>query len=163
MEDAQRTLSAALSAGFRESGAVSLSSSGQAEVNPMVAVRSAGLAFDSIIGYQNERGLNISMVEERHLRILVGIANERFRINTERIERFRSALLSQFKPPQTNVTKLLPLKPIKAGYEDPEARRQRKKMEGISRQEAMRIKKASTDYPKDSNGNLSREINGIFD
>ena len=129
----------------------------------MVAVRSAGLAFDSIIGYQNEEGLNISMVDERHLRMLVGIANERFRINTERIERFRSALLSQFKSPQTNVTKFLPLKPIKAGYEDPEARRRRKKMEGLSRQEAIRIEKASANYLKESNGNLSREINGVFD
>ncbi|OCL15452.1 hypothetical protein AOQ84DRAFT_278933 [Glonium stellatum] len=163
LEDAQRTLLAALSAGFRESGAVSLSSSGQAEVNPMVAVRSAGLTFDSIIGYQNKQGLNVSMVNERHLRMLVGIANERFRVNTERIERFRSTLLSQFKSPRTSVAEFPSIKPAKAGYEDPDARRQRKKMEGLSRQQAMQIEKATTNYSKELNSKPSLEIDEIFD
>ena len=70
---------------------------------PMVGVRSAGLAFDCVIGYESgdesgepDSGVARSihpMVTEQYLRILIDIANQRFLMNSERTERFRQALL----------------------------------------------------------------------
>ena len=131
LEDSQRILTAALSAGFRESGAVSLSAQKVAgELNPMVAVRSTGYSFDTIIGYQDEQGNNITLVDEAYLRILVSIANERFTVNSERIARFRTAVLQQYAQHLTGD------KPTssKPDWEDPEARKQRKREEGLARQ-----------------------------
>jgi len=62
----------------------------------MVAVRSSGLAFDCIIGCQasdSDGGSIEPMVSETYLRTLIGIANQRFKVNAERRERFRQALL----------------------------------------------------------------------
>jgi tRNA wybutosine-synthesizing protein 3 len=58
----------------------------------MVAVRSAGLSFDSIIGYQSEDGRLVSLVDEEYLHVLMRIANQRFQTNTERISKFRGLL-----------------------------------------------------------------------
>lgn len=123
--DAQGALSAALNAGFRESGAVSLSAAKGAEATPMVAVRSTGYSFDSIVGYQDDAGRNISLVNETYLRTLVAIANDRFKINTERIARFREALMEAFQPSD------------KPDWEDADARKRRKREEGLARQLAM--------------------------
>lgn len=130
LEDSQYVLTAALSAGFRESGAVSLSASKNGDLNPMVAVRSTGYSFDAIIGYQDAQGENLSLVDESHLRILLGIANGRFKINEERIERFRSALLEQYAEGRSTEKKSTK----KEGWEDAKARRRRKREEGIARQ-----------------------------
>jgi tRNA wybutosine-synthesizing protein 3 len=96
----------------------------------MVAVRSTGYSFDSIIGFQNEGSDKLALVNENYLRLLVGIANDRFRINTERIARFRSALLEQY----SEATSASALKP---DWEDPDVRRQRKREEGLARQRAL--------------------------
>lgn len=137
LDDSQRVLTAALSAGFRESGAVSLSIPKTGELNPMVAVRSTGYSFDSIIGFQNEGGDNLPLVNESYLRLLVGIANDRFKINTTRIARFRSALLEQY----SEVTSASALKP---DWEDPDVRKQRKREEGLARQRALATTSTST-------------------
>ena len=60
--------------------------------SPMVAVRSAGLSFDSIIGYQSMHGGLVSLVDEAYLHVLMRIANQRFQTNTERISRFGDVL-----------------------------------------------------------------------
>lgn len=122
-----------MGAGFRESGAVSLDSSKTGEANPVVAIRSTGYSFDSIIGYQNEEGRNIALIDESHLRTLVCIANERFKINVERIARFRAQLLESYQP--TSTSKFGASKP---GWEDADARKQRKREEGLARQRALR-------------------------
>jgi len=122
-------LSAASSAGFRESGAIGLSSSADGIVTPMVAVRSTGLSFDSIIGYQNADGSINSLVTEEYLELLFNTANERFKTNTERIERFRSGILSYYDTGR-----------VKSGdqpsslWEDKDARKARKRAEGLIRQ-----------------------------
>lgn len=121
-----------MGAGFRESGAVSLVSSKAGEANPVVAVRSTGYSFDSIIGYQNTEGHNISLIDESHLQTLVQIANERFKINAERIARFRTQLLDSYRPAPMP-TSGLP-KPV---WEDADARKQRKREEGLARQRAL--------------------------
>jgi tRNA wybutosine-synthesizing protein 3 len=99
----------------------------------MVAVRSAGYSFDSIIGHQDETGRNVMMVNERHLETLVAIANDRFKINLERITRFRSALLDIFKPSDSSTNGSST--PV---WEDADARKQRKREEGLARQQALK-------------------------
>lgn len=94
------------------------------EITPMVAVRSTGYSFDAIIGYQDEAGHKIPMVDEKYLATLVAIANDRFRINTERIERFRAALIAGFHVKDES----------KNDWEDSDARRQRKREEGLAQQ-----------------------------
>ncbi|KAF3048304.1 hypothetical protein E8E12_011661 [Didymella heteroderae] len=129
---AQNVLNAGMGAGFRESGAVSLGASKSGEANPVVAIRSTGYSFDSIIGYQDESGCNISLINEAHLRTLVYIANERFRINEERIARFRTQLLELYKT-TSNATS----GSSKSGWEDADARKQRKRAEGLAKQQAL--------------------------
>lgn len=138
IDDAQRVLAAALSAGFRESGAVSLTSAKNGDVTPMVAVRSTGYAFDSIVGFQDDDACNRSLVDETCLRTLVDIANDRFRINTERIARFRTALAASYScltsPANTSA---------KPNWEDADARKRRKRQEGLARQQAMQASVSS--------------------
>ncbi|KAH7398909.1 methyltransferase TYW3-domain-containing protein [Phaeosphaeria sp. MPI-PUGE-AT-0046c] len=137
--DAQLALAAALSAGFRESGAVSLGAPKSGETTPIVAVRSTGYSFDSVIGYQNEHGVNTLLVDERYLRTLVAIANDRFRINTERIARFRKALLDAFRPSAVARASQTP------DWEDADVRKQRKREEGLARQRALQIAQSRSD------------------
>ncbi|EAT85153.2 tRNA(Phe) 7-((3-amino-3-carboxypropyl)-4-demethylwyosine(37)-N(4))-methyltransferase [Parastagonospora nodorum] len=129
---AQRVLTAALSAGFRESGAVSLSATRTGESTPIVAVRSTGYSFDSIVGYHDESSRNILLVDEKHLATLIGIANDRFRINTERIARFQNALMHAFRPSDSGTGGS-----SKPDWEDAEVRRRRKREEGLARQQAL--------------------------
>ena len=57
----------------------------------MVAVRSAGLSFESLIGLR-VAGENRLVVSSAYLDVLVKIANDRFAENAMRIARFRHAL-----------------------------------------------------------------------
>lgn len=131
IDDAQHVLNAALAAGFRESGAVSLGST-KGESNPIVAVRSAGYSFDAIIGYQDENGDNIALVDAHYLRTLINVANDRFKINLDRIARFRNALLEK----QQHGTSRAP------DWEDTDARKQRKREEGLARQRTLKSKES---------------------
>ena len=124
-----------MGAGFRESGAVSLGSSKSGEANPVVAIRSTGYSFDSIIGYQDDEGRNISLVDEGHLITLVCIANERFKINLERIARFRTQLLDSYQPAFISG-------PSDSNWEDADVRKQRKRAEGLARQQALQAAKS---------------------
>jgi len=85
-----------MQAGFREGGAVNLTSENH-PATPLVAVRSSGLGFDCLVGYVGEDGHIFSFVSENYLRLLVQTANERFKTNTDRISRFRSLLLSKYE------------------------------------------------------------------
>jgi tRNA wybutosine-synthesizing protein 3 len=101
----------------------------------MVAVRSTGLAFDTVVGYENQEGTINSIVTEVHLRLMVGLANERFVVNSERISRFRSALLSSYQPLNdlgNNSTKITP------DWEDRAIRQARKREEGLARQKILK-------------------------
>ncbi|KAF2712718.1 hypothetical protein K504DRAFT_475010 [Pleomassaria siparia CBS 279.74] len=129
---------AAMSAGLRESGAVGLSTPKMGDLNPMVAVRSTGYSFDAIIGYQDENDNNIALVDEAYLSILVRIANDRFKVNTERIARFRAALLEQYSEAMT-------VSALKPEWEDPEIRRHRKREEGLARQRELASSQTASD------------------
>jgi tRNA wybutosine-synthesizing protein 3 len=151
-------LTAALTAGFRESGAVSLAPSKNGEVNPIAAVRSTGYSFDSIIGYHDSSGQDVALVDEEYLRTLVRVANERFQINTERIARFREALLQQYNPQPTENSI-----GTASVWEDGETRKARKKAEGLARQQAL---KAQTESDNASNVSASAQDglpNNMFD
>lgn len=144
-----------MGAGFRESGAVSLGSSKSGEANPVVAIRSTGYSFDSIIGYQDDEGRNISLVDEGHLITLVCIANERFKINLERIARFRTQLLDSYQP-------ALISGPSDSNWEDADVRKQRKRAEGLARQQALQAAKSERNTVRENESYCVDVSGGVF-
>lgn len=163
---AHPVLAAASHAGFRESGLQSLrclevlhsngpdqhsSSIDHASHSPIVAVRSAGLALESVIGYcEDSNGdsepLLRSLVTEEYLRMLVALANERFEANKERVERFRSRLLDLYKTAPDAVPRTAHRKKP-SDWEDPQARKERKRLEGLKRQAEKAQQKESNSIP----------------
>lgn len=134
---AQIALSAATIAGFRESGISGLYDSKDRETTPMVAIRGSSFRFDSIIGYLDDsRGEQqmSTMVSESYLRTLVKVANERFQINAERTERFRSALI---KHTSSSISSSDAEEGAPEGFEPAALRAVRKRREGLARREAL--------------------------
>nr|OQO15841.1 hypothetical protein B0A51_17556 [Rachicladosporium sp. CCFEE 5018] len=131
---AQHALSAALTSGFRESGISSINADGMV----MVAVRTAGLAFDSIIGFSGDAGEASLMVTEQYLRTLIEVATARFVVNEERKGRFREALLNAASKPGHGEKS--------DEWEPAGVRRERKRAEGLQRKadvERLRSEQAS--------------------
>lgn len=100
----------------------------------MVGVRSMGLALESLVGFEID-GKGVAIIPDSHLKKLVEIANERFKENTNRIERFRT-LLKEISTETGEGSK-------KRGqdgeqWEDAQARRERKRAEGLKKAEAMK-------------------------
>ncbi|KAG9579809.1 hypothetical protein KCU77_g12047, partial [Aureobasidium melanogenum] len=93
----------------------------------MVAIRNTDLSFDSVIGYEADDGKLIPMVTEAYMRVMVELCNEKFRVNKERTEAFRKALLGSFKPQQVQSSGPCAWEPI-------EQRRARMKEDGLRRQ-----------------------------
>jgi tRNA wybutosine-synthesizing protein 3 len=181
LQHARPVLSAASSAGFRESGLQSLrcldyegnhpKSQTRVDVGfPIVAVRSSGLALESIIGYceANEEISHIgesgddhenliirSLVTEEYLTLLVNIANERFEENRRRVERFRTNLLQSLVSviPKSSTLKQAEVNrnPRKGDWEDPIARRERKRAEGLLRQSVISQRRETDDQVKIDN------------
>ncbi|CAH0040127.1 unnamed protein product [Clonostachys solani] len=137
---AQLILRCALQAGFRESGAVSLTPSAtEQQPTPVVAIRSMGLSFESLIGYQiGDR--RASLVSPDYLRILMSIATERFAENTKRIERFLSAFRDAISTPFS-----VRRNPDGQEWEDAAERRERKRAEGLRRKAELQAEKAKQD------------------
>jgi tRNA wybutosine-synthesizing protein 3 len=104
----------------------------------MVAVRSTGLAFDTVIGYENREEIITSIVTEDYLNLMVDVANERFKVNSERISRFRAALLSSYAPSMKAEDNGFPEKVV---WEDKAARQARKREEGLARQRILKSAK----------------------
>lgn len=126
-EHAQLVVQAGMEAGFRETGAVSLlSRQPDEEATPMVAVRSMGLSFESLIGAE-VNGVRQLTVSPEYLQTLVRISNERFVENDKRIARFSAALEAAFTPPKG-----------KDDWEDAQIRRERKRLEGLRRREELK-------------------------
>lgn len=97
----------------------------------MVAVRTNGIAFDSIIGYEDTDGRIVPMVSQKYLLTLLAIANKRFAINTMRRDRFRTSLLPTSTTGSGN-----------ANWEPAEERKQRKRLEGLKRRQALQAQSA---------------------
>ena len=139
---AQPILAAAINAGFRESGIQSLKNLDDVNASPMVAIRSSGLALESIIGcvpdgvkdistggpdgkhYMNNEDVH-SLVSDNYLDLLLNIANDRFKSNTERMRRFESDLFDR----EAITT---------SSWEDSKTRQERKWAEGLKQQEEVR-------------------------
>ena len=129
LHHAQPILAAAINAGFRESGIQSLKNLQDPNAFPMVAIRTAGLAFESLIGVIPSRKMDenegeeveehvTKIVTEAFLELLVSIANERFNINAERMRRFEQDLFKR----EEGVGDL---------WEDSKSRQERKRAEGL--------------------------------
>ncbi|KAE8388041.1 methyltransferase TYW3-domain-containing protein [Aspergillus alliaceus] len=151
LHHAHPVLSAASSSGFRESGLQSLrclegddGTRGDDGPSPIVAVRSAGLSLESVIGYCEDGDANDStagnepivhsLVTEEYLQMLVAISNERFSVNTERKERFRENLLDLYSASQGAKSKKKTKPP---GWEDAQTRRERMRAEGLLRKQRL--------------------------
>ncbi|KAG6025884.1 hypothetical protein E4U19_002903 [Claviceps sp. Clav32 group G5] len=131
---AQALLQAALQAGFRESGALNITPQADSSTTPVVAVRSMGLSFESLIGFESSRsGSRHALVTASHLRLLMGIARERFAENSKRIERFRGAFANRVLESREKRTNS-----DGREWEDAAARRERMREEGLRRREALR-------------------------
>lgn len=139
LHHAQPILSAAINAGFRESGLQSLKNLDDPSSCPMVAVRTSGLSLESLIGVLPE-GENDSeircIVDEKYLVLLMNIANQRFVMNTERIQRFSENLFQRSKG-------------VEPAWEDDLSRQKRKRAEGLKRKEALQ-KEIARENIKDS-------------
>ena len=153
-----------MEAGFRETGAVSVqpktissfssshtppSSSSQQDspqqtATPIVAVRSMGLSFESLVGFESGDGSSRRpLVSVEYLGLLVRIANERFKENEKRIARFQTALegamaAAELEHGTDGSNKRQKKQKEKGGeeWEDAEARRERKRQEGLAKKEA---------------------------
>ena len=141
LHHAQPILAAAINAGFRESGVQSLRNLDDVNAFPMVAIRSSGLALESIIGsvpdrvkatssgssdgkHSNKEDVH-SLVSDNYLDLLLNIANDRFKSNTERMKRFESGLFER----EAATT---------SSWEDSKTRQERKRAEGLKQQEEVR-------------------------
>lgn len=140
---AQPVLSAASAAGFRESGLQSLRClEGDESPNPIVAVRSSGLSFESVIGYCEydnaaDKPVIRSLVSEEYLEMLIAMANDRFKTNADRRERFRKGLMDSCSSNNNPFLSNRKAKTKPADWEDPVARRDRKRAEGLMRKKQL--------------------------
>ncbi|KAM0556860.1 hypothetical protein ACHAPJ_005532 [Fusarium lateritium] len=132
-EHAQILLRCGLQAGFRESGALNIIPSGKDAATPMVAIRTMGLAFESLVGQQID-GHRQRIVSPEYLQTLVQIANERFVENKKRIERFQNAFRDAVSAPAPRRN------PEGQEWEDAAARRERKRAEGLQRKAELKAK-----------------------
>lgn len=129
LQDAKKLLAAAINAGFRESGVQSLKALDDDEAGVMLAIRTAGLAFETVIGVveESDNGDEVyrAMVSEDCLKLCTMVVNERFSWNVERRERLRKEIermkLAGDQTPEE--------------WEDSEARAARKREEGLRKQQ----------------------------
>jgi tRNA wybutosine-synthesizing protein 3 len=115
---------------------------------PTIAIRSNGLAMDSIIGVLNaESGKVQTVVNEDYIEMLVRVSNMRFTENKCRIQTLIKKLeFALFKNDDMD------------GWEDKEARRIRKRDEGMKRQMRARLCAIVSD---DSENIVEDEIIGL--
>lgn len=102
-----------------------------------------------MIGYYSAHDNCVrSLVSEEYLHMFVALANERFKVNSERIERFRVKLMELYQ------RFLRGSSSRKAGWEDPEARRERKRAEGLQKK-AQAAQKNSHEQKEGLEGDLA--------
>ena len=119
LDAARKVLSAAQTAGFRESG---ISSIADKTDMVMVAVRSTGLSTDSPIGHlaiRDDQPVIALSVSDEYVQGLVRLANDKFVVNAARTANFRTALLAQFRAKDDDA------------WEPIEARRARMREQGL--------------------------------
>lgn len=158
---AQLVLRAALQSGFRESGAVSLTvPSADEHPTPVVAVRSMGLGFESLIGSQidhseSQQPRRQLLVSQAYLRTVMAVATERFAENAKRIARFQEALATLLAGP--------PGTPVGDGpvWEDAAARRERKRAEGLRRRAQLQKQQEAGDMDEEQAIEVANALSGL--
>lgn len=130
LHHARPLLSAAINAGFRESGVQSLKNLDDLEACPMVAIRTAGgLSLQSVIGFVESNELNedryYGLIPENHLKVLFEAANAKFEANSQLPRIFRNCLKDALETQQSKA-----LRNIR--WEDPIDRKIRKRQEGLA-------------------------------
>ncbi|KAK8067904.1 hypothetical protein PG996_007016 [Apiospora saccharicola] len=164
---AQLLLRCGLQAGFRESGAINLTAPAaagtEATPTPMVAIRCMGLTFESLVGVKKNDRVQCT-VTPAYLRTLVDIGNERFAENTRRIQRFRSAVLEAVAAPAASGPKI---KVDGSVWEDAQARRERKKAEGLKKKEELQNQQIHDQFLENTvvagdNGDADLALNTAF-
>ncbi|KIX93623.1 uncharacterized protein Z520_10529 [Fonsecaea multimorphosa CBS 102226] len=149
LRHARPLLAAAVNAGFRESGVQSLRALEDIEHGVMVAVRTAGLAFETVVGFasttrrdspresegQSESQSEVMhrVVSEEYLALCAGVVNERFAWNVQRRERFRRELKRAMEKGGLGSE----TKEARSRWEDKDDRRRRKREEGLERQKLL--------------------------
>ncbi|KAF3905165.1 hypothetical protein AA313_de0202519 [Arthrobotrys entomopaga] len=119
---ANKLVTCAITSSYRESGIV------KPLKNPVVAIRTTGLAFDAPIGIYDSSNNNVRrLVEPLALKTLVRLANDRFRENFKRIQFLSTQLSSAWPVPAV----------AKQGMESKSARATRKRLEGLTKQKEM--------------------------
>ncbi|KAF8453028.1 tRNA wybutosine-synthesizing protein, partial [Terfezia claveryi] len=122
LELAHHILKIALSCGYRESGIMNPT------LPATLAIRTAGLSFDCIIGhYDTSSGKVCQTVDDSYLEMLVSVANSRFRENENRRDSFSNAVHLLL---EETVNSNLVSNPK---WEDSEIRKKRMKLEGLQR------------------------------
>lgn len=120
LQHAKPLLAAAINAGFRESGVQSLKILDDPEAGVMLAVRTAGLAFETVVGCveDGEDGDESKQcwVSEEYLDMCMGVVNERFKWNGRRKNRLEDELRRLA---------------ARGEREDVDERRHRKRQEGL--------------------------------
>lgn len=150
---AKPLLAAAINAGFRESGVQSLMVLDKEDAGVMVGVRSAGLGFETVVGYVDEeegREVYRCCVDEAYLRMCVGVVNERFVWNMERRERLREELRRAVRRNGD-------------GWEDETVRRERKKREGLARRETEMVRKRGDGIGLEERSGIGVEEEDVLD
>ena len=131
---ASSILTAAINAGFRESGLQSLKNlENPLTAFPILAIRTSGLALESVIGYvagedshTDETTENLQrLVSEDYLALLLEVANERFQLNEQRKLRFSTELFDS----EQNQS---------AVWESRQSRQIRMRADGLARQHVLR-------------------------
>lgn len=149
---ARPLLSAAINAGFRESGVQSLRILDDPEAGVMLAVRTAGLTFETVVGCLGEQGLQ-RMVTEDYLAMCAEVVNQRFRWNSERKERLTKEIKMAMQRQVAEETRI-------HAWEDKDERRRRKREQGLLRQKQL-ITALELDLEEDGdNTSERRQSNG---
>lgn len=149
---ARPLLSAAINAGFRESGVQSLRILDDPEAGVMLAIRTAGLTFETVVGCLGEQGLQ-KMVTEDYLAMCADVVNQRFRWNSERKERLQKEIKMAMQRQVAEKTRI-------HAWEDKDERRRRKREEGLLRQKQL-ITALELDLEEDGdNTSGRRQSNG---
>ncbi|KAK5065158.1 hypothetical protein LTR84_000994 [Exophiala bonariae] len=124
LQHARPLLAAAINAGFRESGVQSLRALDDSTSGVMLAIRTAGLAFETVVGTMEGDNELKKIVNEQYLAMCARVVNERFRWNDERRERLR-----------VEIRRVRDQLREAAEWEDEDVRRARKRREGLERQQ----------------------------
>ncbi|KAK6533258.1 hypothetical protein TWF694_002211 [Orbilia ellipsospora] len=118
LEIASKLVTCAITSSYRESGIVSPLK------NPVVAIRTTGLAFDTPIGiYEASNNIVRRLVEPLALKTLVKLANDRFRENFKRMQFLNTQLSSAWAIPAV----------AEPSIESKSARAMRKRVEGLKK------------------------------